>query len=147
MRYSGVLLNSFGQGGKCIGVGYSQISQYFAVDIDTVSLQTRHKSTVSQSVLPCRSVDSRNPQCSEVSFLLSAVAIGVLQCAIHGIAGCAKQFAAPPPIALSLFQNFFSPASRCRTVGYSRHFYLQLTVITNPCQDASRRLMRLWSEA
>jgi hypothetical protein len=30
-----------------------------------------------------------------------------LQCAIHGIAGCAKQFAAPPPIALSLFQNFF----------------------------------------
>ena len=103
MRYSGVLFNPFDQGGKCVGVGYGQIGQYFAVDINAIALQARHKSAVSQSVLPGCGVDSGNPQCSEVSFLLPAVAIGVLQGAIYGIVGCSEQFAAPSPIAFGLF--------------------------------------------
>ena len=61
-------------------------------------------------------VDTLNPQCAEVAFLLFAVAISVGQTFFPSVFGDGPDVAAAAKVAACKFQDFFTASTRCYVV-------------------------------
>src|SRR5690242_11811242 len=72
----------FGQTGylrKPFGVGYGDIGQHLAVDLDIGLLETEDELAVRQPVQARRGIDAGDPQAAEVALLDATVTEGVIE--------------------------------------------------------------------
>ena len=63
----------------------SEVSEYLTVDLDTGLVQRTHQLAVAHIIKTSSSVDTLNPQCAEVTLLVTAVTISISQTLLIGI--------------------------------------------------------------
>jgi hypothetical protein len=79
-----------------------QISQHLAIDLDASLVQAIHKATVGHIKLPCSSIDTHNPQTTELTLALTTVTICVLTCLDNSLFGNPVNLATGTVITFSL---------------------------------------------
>src|SRR2546430_10202395 len=100
-----------------------------SVDFDTGLVQAVDDAAVGKSVQARRGVDTRDPQCAELTLVLPPVAVGVLACLDDGLLGCAIDLAPGVVVALRLAKNFLVTASGRHATLHSCHGVARLLVI------------------
>src|SRR5690606_9145703 len=104
-RFAGL----FRDGGKRGWLLYREIRQHFAIDFDAGCSQTADKRAVGHVVLPCRSVDTNDPQPAELALLVLAIAIGVTPSAFDIFLGCLPQLATSTEGTLGRLHDLLLP--------------------------------------
>ena len=79
MSLGQVVLSNLNQCVEGSGLVNSQLSQHTAVDLNTSSLQALDEAVVGQALCAGSSVDTLNPQATEVTLLLTTVVVAVNQ--------------------------------------------------------------------
>src|SRR5690554_1046474 len=103
------LLGSLGlldDGSKSRLLVNSQIRQHLAVNLDTGFLQTTDKATIGQTMLTGTSVDTLNPQGTELTLALTTVTIGILAGLDDSLLGHAKNARTGTVVTLGHLKNF-----------------------------------------
>lgn len=98
------------------GVVECEVGEDFAVDFDAGLVDEAHELGVAEAFDACGGVDTLDPQCAEVAFLLFAVAISVGQTFFPSVFGDGPDVAAAAKVAACKFQDFFTASTRCYVV-------------------------------
>src|ERR1035437_6005763 len=63
---------------KSIRIGHSNVSQYFAVDLNVGFFEAKNEFTVRQTIDTRSSIDSNNPEAAEITFFDASIAEGII---------------------------------------------------------------------
>ena len=72
---------------ECFRVVHSEVSQHLTVDFDTSLVQCTHQLRIRHTLETSGSVDTLDPQCTEVALLILTVAVSVGQTLLPSILG------------------------------------------------------------
>ncbi len=98
------------------GIVECEVGEDFAVDFDAGLVDEAHELGVAEAFDACGGVDTLDPQCAEVAFLLLTVAVSVGQTFFPGVFGDGPDVAAAAKVAACKFQDFFTASTRCYVV-------------------------------
>ena len=79
---------------------HGDVGQNLAIDFDLGLVQAVDQAAVGQFVQTGCSIDTRNPQCTKLTFTLATITIGILTCLGDSLVGSLKQPAAGTVVAL-----------------------------------------------
>ena len=80
-----------------------------------------HKGRVADTCQTTGRRDARNPEATEVAFLVATITIRIGQSLLYRLFGSAQEFAPAAEIAFGLFENLLAASSRSRIVGCAWH--------------------------
>lgn len=92
-----------------------QIGQYLAVESGVFLVETVDQPRISGAIHPGTGIDPGNPQATEGSFLVLAVAVGITPGLFYRVLGYGVHFAACTEVALGGIHDLFAarPAGDC----------------------------------
>src|SRR5690606_7357751 len=93
-------------GSKACLVAHSHISQHLAIQFDRSLLQASDEHAVRQTMFTGRSVDTRDPQCTEGALLVATVTVGILACTHDRLLGDTEHITAAATITLGGGDDF-----------------------------------------
>src|SRR3990172_2690953 len=108
----GYRLAGFGllnQGLEGIWIGYGDLGQHLAVDVNAVLFEGIHQLAIGNSVLAGGGVDARDPQAAQVALFVAAIAIGIEQALQLGFVGALVKLGARAELALGDLEDCFVP--------------------------------------
>src|SRR6478752_7618074 len=114
-------LRLFSERRKTHRVVHGDVGQHLAVEGDAGLQQAVHEAAVAHAVDAGRGVDARDPQRTEITLLLLAADVGVLQGLRDRLLGDAEDLAAGVVVALGLLQDFLVAPTRLYTTFDSCH--------------------------
>src|SRR5476649_500257 len=109
------------QSGKRHFVEYGDVCQDLTVDFNRSFFQAINEAAVRNAVLTGCGVDTRNPQLTELTFLLTTVTVGVLACFDNRLEGNTVHTRTGTVIAFRFFQNLFVTCTSGHTTFYASH--------------------------
>ena len=112
----------FNQGGESQLVVNGDIGQDLAIDLDGSLLQTVDQTAVGQAVLTGCSVDTRNPQLTELTLLLATVTVGILTSFGYRLYRYAVDTGTGAVVTLGGFHYFLVTSASGHTTFNSWHF-------------------------
>ena len=101
---------------ECFRIVEREVGEDFAVDLDTGFVDKTHKLRVAEVVLTSSSVDTLDPESTEVAFFVFTVAVSVGQTFFPGIFGNGPDVTAAAEVAAGEFQDFFATCARGNVV-------------------------------
>src|SRR5262245_11877863 len=113
-RRAGRALRQRGELAEGLRVVERQRREHLAVDLDRGRLEPCHQAAVRQPVPAARRVDADDPQAAELPLLLLAVAVGVGEPALDGLAGLAIGLPSATDVALRHLHGLLVAAARLR---------------------------------
>ena len=82
----------------------SEVSEDLAVDLDTSLVECTHKCRIGHVLETSSSVDTLDPQCTEVALLVTAVTVSVCETLLISVLGYGPHILASTKVALGLLQ-------------------------------------------
>lgn len=103
-------------GSESCRVVKSEIGKHLAVHFDTALVEKTHQLRIAEVVHTGSSVDTLDPESTEVAFFVFAVAISVGKTFFPGILSYGPYVAAAAKVASCKFEDFFAASARCDVV-------------------------------
>jgi len=88
---------------------HCQVGKSFSVDGDSILVNLADEFGIRHPERTDSCVDALNPQRTEVAFLCSAVAVGILHSFFYRLLCNRVEVTAGAPVTLGAFEDFFSP--------------------------------------
>ena len=98
------------------GVVEGEVGENFAVHLDAALVEKAHELRVAQVVHTCSSVDTLDPQGTEVAFFVFAIAVGVGKTFFPGVFSYCPYVTAAAIVASCEFEDFFAACALCDVV-------------------------------
>ena len=99
------LLNLLYDGLESLGVVHSEVGENLTVDLDTCLSEVTHEYRVAETLLTSGSVDTLNPQRTEVALLVTTITIGVGQTLLPCVLCYCPNILAGSEVAAGKLQN------------------------------------------
>jgi len=90
----------------------SEVSEDLAVDLDTLSVQSTHQTRVRESLQTSSSIDTLDPECTEVALLVLTVTEGVGETLFPSILGDGPDVTTSTVIATSELEDALTLRTR-----------------------------------
>ena len=93
------------------GVVHCEVSEHLAVDLDTSLMDEAHELGVGKILKACGSVDTLNPEGTEVTLLVLAVTVSVGETLFPCVLCYGPHVAAASEVTTGKFEDFFAASS------------------------------------
>src|SRR5688572_29914699 len=88
---------------ECVGMVHREVCKNFPVELDAFCTKFTDESRIRKSVLTGSGVDTLDPQCAEITFLLFTAFVCVSQTTLNGVFGNSPYIFATAEIAFREF--------------------------------------------
>lgn len=99
------LFSLFYDGFECLGIVHGEVGKHLTVDFDTGLVKSAHQLGVGEAFEACGGIDTLDPKCAEVAFLVAAVAESVGQTFLPSVLGNGPDVLAGTVITAGKFEN------------------------------------------
>lgn len=96
----------FNECAERLRVGYGEFAEHLPVDLDALLIDSAHEVAVPDAIVAAGRADSDNPELSEITLLLAAIAEGILPRLHHLLMSTLEDILLPTEIAGCLTDNF-----------------------------------------
>ncbi len=101
----------FNDGLKSSGIIESEVGKDFAVNLNTCFVDKTHELRVGEVFKACSCIDTLDPESTEITLLILAVAVGVGKTLFPGILGYGPHIAAATEVTTGKFEYFLAASS------------------------------------
>ena len=107
---------------ECSLILDSDLREHLSVEVDACSLEAAHELRVVDAVCLCLSIDTSDPELSELSLLLLSADVSVVTALHYGLLSHLEVLGLCAPVTLRCLKYLISSLARHHSAFYSCHF-------------------------